>query len=73
MAGWPVLLFYAGCNGVSALLYHLIEMPARDLLLRRGKPAIHTPAPTYPPVPAIAFSPAVVQHRDNHRLERELA
>lgn len=73
MAGWPVLLFYAGCTVVSALLYHLIEQPARNLLLKRGKPTPQTPMPAYPPVPTIAFSPAVVQNRDNRRLERELA
>ncbi|MEP7284169.1 MAG: acyltransferase [Chloroflexota bacterium] len=46
MADWPVLMFYAGCNAASALLYHLIEEPTRKLFLKR-----RTPAPVLVAVP----------------------
>ncbi len=54
MAGWPVLQFYAGCNVVSALLHHLIEEPARNMLLKRPKSAPRTLP--HLPVPAQAFN-----------------
>lgn len=50
MTGWPILLFYAGCNVASALLYHLIEIPSRNLFLKRPKP-VKVPAPASVPVP----------------------
>jgi peptidoglycan/LPS O-acetylase OafA/YrhL len=52
MTDWPVWSFYIGCNLVSALLYHLIEKPARELFLRRP-----TPAPATIPSPATAGRP----------------
>lgn len=34
MAEWRVLAFYVGCNVASAVLYHVVENPARVLLIK---------------------------------------
>ncbi len=67
MAGWPILLFYAGCNVASALLYHGIEIPARNLFLKRPKPAT---TPTLAPQPAAFQS---VQRAERTQPEYALA